>query len=415
MFDLLIDIENFEKIFIIPILVMREKEIEINENNNYYGFPNLNDPDLYSSKESDYIAIFNKLNKSNRKYSLSINYQDFDIKYFKKLGIRFDMIERLTFFEVNERKNKDIFKNMFLFNPNDLNNLIYLKISLVFSGISKYDDLYMSSSKIKLPQLEILDLGNPKEMQKLKDDEVCKNNSGIFGVKSSFLIEYHKIFDFTSLKNLKILVCGANDFIQLKDTLLEKVIIYNSYSSTTKLIEKLISIKTLKEISLVIDEIKENEINKINDINTSVIDLKLYIYKSCDILSIQNKFPNLQKLSVSNLFINICNTGYNIPRFEKKINISIEENSNSKINKLYLTIGDASFVSLYIPFENLTEIKLHGLINFNDFPIFQKNCNTIFKSLIYFECKIISDNRFNFLKYSEDFLNIFENINCWQI
>ena len=249
-------------------------------------------------------------------------------------------------------------------------------------------------------------------MQKLKDDEVCKNNSGIFGVKSSFLIEYHKIFDFTSLKNLKILVCGANDFIQLKDTLLEKVIIYNSYSSTTKLIEKLISIKTLKEISLVIDEIKENKINKINDINTSVIDLKLYIYKSCDILSIQNKFPNLQKLSVSNLFIDICNTGYSIPRFEKKINISIEENSNSKINKLYLTIGDASFVSLYIPFENLTEIKLHGLINFNDFPIFQKNCNTIFKSLIYFECKIISDNRFDFLKYSEDFLNIFENINC---
>ena len=117
LFDLLIDIENFEKIFIIPILVMREKEIEIDENNidydNYYQPPNLNDPDLYSSKESDYIAIFNKLNKSNRKYSLSINYQDFDIKYFKKLGIRFDMIERLTFFEVKEGKNKDIFKNMF--------------------------------------------------------------------------------------------------------------------------------------------------------------------------------------------------------------------------------------------------------------------------------------------------------------
>ena len=69
------------------------------------------------------------------------------------------------------------------------------------------------------------------------------------------------------------------------------------------MLEKLISLKTLKDITFSLKNIEDNEILQINGENNSVINLKLYIFKeNFEIYNLQKKFPNLINLSISNLY-----------------------------------------------------------------------------------------------------------------
>ena len=226
-------------------------------------------------------------------------------------------------------------------------------------------------------------------------------------------LEYSKIFDFSIIKKIKILTIEVIDFLHLNNNiLLEKIIIYSireiDKETEKKMMEKLISIKTLKDITFSLKMIEDNEILQIKGENNSVINLKLYIFKKdCEIYYLQQKFPNLINLSISNLYkssnlynhelCQFCKESYlygNINNDEVKnfLNskikgIKIKDEQNCNINKLILNIGDSSNVKLFISFEKLIEIKLIGLLNLNNFPIFNKNCNIIFNSLTHFECK----------------------------
>jgi len=98
-------------------------------------------------------------------------------------------------------------------------------------------------------------------------------------------------FDFTSFNNLKNMkIYYSSQFLLIKNTLLEEVrlITENLYDKDLsveieqKIIEKLISIKTLKKIILKLDQIDDSIISEINDENTSVAFIEIHNFrKNC--------------------------------------------------------------------------------------------------------------------------------------
>ena len=244
-------------------------------------------------------------------------------------------------------------------------------------------------------------------------ESIYYENHYRYNIDKTFMnLEYSKIFDFSIIKKIKILTIEVIDFLHLNNNiLLEKIIIYSireiDKETEKKMIEKLISIKALKDITFSLKMIEDKEILQITDKNNSVINLKLYIFKKdCEIYYLQQKFPNLINLSISNLYkssnlyndelCQYCKESYlhgNINNEDNNLlnnkikGIMINDEQNCNINKLILHIGDNSNVKLFISFEKLIEIKLIGLLNLNNFPIFNKNCNIIFNSLTHFECK----------------------------
>ena len=490
-FDSLSQLPNFYKIFTIPIAINRP--IIIKEGNSTrVGFPDCNFNAL-----NDYISVFDRLNKSNIKYSISISFQDFleyylyshneesYKEYWKNFKINIENTSGLLLFDHNnygtdmygdyilpENGTKRAFAELSLFDYIKFKNLKYLKLDFVF--IPKEEP--SPQKLINFPDVEECDLVEfrfKKEKENIEtgnfDCDIIYYSSYSYEYnpdKTIMNLEYSKIFDFSIIKKIKILTIEVIDFLHLNNNiLLEKIIIYSireiDKETEKKMIEKLISIKTLKDITFSLKMIEDKEILQIKGENNSVINLKLYIFKKdCEIYYLQQKFPNLINLSISNLYkssivyndqlCQFCKERYlhgNINNNEVKniLNnkikgIMIKDEQNCNINKLILNIGDSSNVKLFISFEKLIEIKLIGLLNFNNFPIFNKNCNIVFNSLTHFECKVGIDhyiscyeefceyynqksddyyeNGCGFLSYyynneMKDFLNnIYNNIRC---
>ena len=178
-----------------------------------------------------------------------------------------------------------------------------------------------------------------------------------------------------------------------------------------KTFKKILSIKTLKEISFKLFntgiDLGLDEIFKIDIQNLSIKKLDFYIglYKYdleiirgneensfCDF---ENKFPNLLDLK---LFINRQESSE-----YASTEIKIEENPNCKINKIDLTLnGGTDTLKFYCqPFENLEIIKIkitHESNILKSLPMFKYNNKTIYKSLIELDLNIynyISSKRFN--------------------
>jgi hypothetical protein len=149
--------------------------------------------------------------------------------------------------------------------------------------------------------------------------------------------------DFSSLNNLKVLNAEADDFLKLKNNTLESLTVMsndkdNSKEKEKRIIEKIISMKSLKEVSISLKLLDDNDISKIPGQNSSVEKLDIYWDKTipdCMIINLQKKFPKVNNFSLTNSPKNLFDT-----------NLKIEENKNCKINKLAL-YGGHSNIKLY--------------------------------------------------------------------
>ena len=198
---------------------------------------------------------------------------------------------------------------------------------------------------------------------------------------------YNALIDFTSFNNLKILKVEAEDFLKLKNNTLESLTLVSNYVDEIKekkIMEKIISMKSLKEVIISLKTINNDNINDIPGENPSVEKLEIYWDEKtpeCNIINIQKKFPNVKNLSLTIVQQN--------PYYP---NIKIEENKNCKINSL--SLYGFSDIKLYISsFENLVEFELIMLLDKGKrikggLPFMNKNCNIIFKSLKSFKFKV---------------------------
>ena len=128
--------------------------------------------------------------------------------------------------------------------------------------------------------------------------------------------------------------------------------------------------------------------------NKSVIEATIF-WKNrnndCIIYNLQNKFPNIAKLTINHRVKNKNNS---------EVIIEIKENKDSKVNKLNLNNLNYKTTKLYCqPFENLIKIKIFledEILNLKrTLPIFSDDCKIIFKSLKSFHLKMDETKKMN--------------------
>ena len=433
-FDLLSKEEYFWKKFIIPII---SEFIDKNKLKN------------------DYISFFNKINKLNINFSLLFLYiNENSINYLKELGINFNKIKKFIasptnsseFILVDNKKNFNDFLKI-LFSFDNINNLNYLKIHIygnehkiklnIIESLNNFkclEYLYLagidleSTFIINLPNLKKLfisgcdkitffdnpnleqlfinesGIDNPKSLLKFPKLEKCE----FYSWRNTDIKRYNSIIDLSILKNLKIFAGEAQDFLKLDNVSLESCSILSNYDNSIEIekevIKKIISIKSLKNVRLILKKINSDDISKIQGENNSITKLEINFTKNendCNILNFQNKLINLSELKIVLPFVNI----------RASTNLKIEENLNCKVNTIEID-GDNKNIILYCgPYENLVKVDISincDIVNYKTiFPIFDNNCKTIFKYLNYFKL-IHNDYGYN---VSLDILNnLYNNI-----
>ena len=235
-------------------------------------------------------------------------------------------------------------------------------------------DISYINSPLKFPNLEIL-------------QSYCYLDDNNFKYEYNLIPILNASIDFASLSNLKILKIEGEDFLKLENNTLESLTVVSNDVNETKekkIIEKIISMKSLKEVTISLKTINNDNITDIPGENPSVEKLEIYWDKTtpeCNIFNLQKKFPNVKILSLTAPSINASRT-----------NLKIEENKNCKINSL--SLYGFSDIKLYISsFENLAEFELimfldKGMRIKEGLPFMHKNCNIIFKSMTSFKFKV---------------------------
>ena len=417
-FDIISKTKFLEKKFIIPI------STELIDN--------------YKLK-NDYITTFKKLNDLNIKYSALIFFykNGKDIDNLKELNINFSQIKMLDVLQ-NIKGNNDndyLCKNLFSLNYIH-SNLINLEIKLHGYIDSKSFEGLNSMSSLKSLKLEYLRINdifilklNDLELLSLKFCEniailpqVCLNinelylvysclNESKYLLKSPSLqiledIESDYFIDYSSLNKLKTLTISIENFIKLENLFLENINIFSDKEVTSKeeikMIEKLLSIKTLKSIDIDLRRLDDCQIKEIVGENYSVLKLKitwLNWHDDCILYNLQKKFPNIKTLILDFSYLD----------YEDEVSLKIEENKNSKINDFYLLGSGCKNIKFYFQsYENLKIIGIdltNKILNIKEIlPIFSNECKRTFKSLIYFSFK-------NYIKYEINFIkNVYNNI-----
>ena len=406
--NILLNIDIFEDIFIISV--------------------NINRMILNKNIINDYINFFDSLNKKNKNYSLLIKYfsnsyhfdfintfkiDDNKIKYLVIKSDYHDKIENIGFFP-------------YLFHSKNIeNSVIYLDIDLgdnkiepyLFENINNFKVIenlslinihFKTIFIIKLINLKILSLDSCKNITFLENtnynlkelilrySEIIKQNTKfkfpqievlkITDIKSNI---YSLMFDFENMKKIRILKARCIEVNHIGDNLLENIEIKSDFlnSESTielerKVLEKLLTIKTLKEISFEIKYLNNNEIQKIKGKNTSVNNFEIkWDYNDEDSIcyNLQNLFPNLKYF---------CVKSYNDTKGNSK-KLEIKENLDCKINEINIDYNGNKDVKLYCgPYEDLKGIQIYldsPILGFqNSFPIFNDKRNIVFKSLINF-------------------------------
>ena len=246
-------------------------------------------------------------------------------------------------------------------------------------------ELYIIKSKIENRNSSLLKFPN---LEKCKfyfylDDQNIQKEANYIEIGET---RFNSKFDFSSMNNLKVLNCEANDFLMLKNASLESLTVEsndtdNSKEKEKRVIEKIISMKSLKELVLSVKLLDDNDISGIRGVNTSVEKFTIHWHKSdqdCTVINLQKKFPNVNNFSLIT------------ENDSHSTNIQIEEKVDCKINKLILYGGKFNIRLYCLPFENLVEFDLIIFINeFNGIketlPFFSNHCHLIFKSLISFK------------------------------
>lgn len=413
-FDILSETDFFGEIFSIVI------------NPSYILEYNLND---------FYISKFNKLNKSDIKYS-SIIFNSFDdtsisflknynvnFNYIKKLVLKVDTIfsftnfinelfsfgnisNKLKYFSFEYNTQKSVYSNKLeilnnfqaleylnLKNINfeskaelKLKNLKHLVISEC-KNISFNENIFLKLKSLTFNRSEII---KPKLLLECPELEKC--NFTFFEpyeVNLENSNEYNEIIDFSNLPKLKYFEGDMKYFLVLKNNSYESVTFKNLNSTLEiekKVLQKLLVTSNLKEIIITYsNHFNVEEILKIEGVNLFVKKLKITISsfnKNFPLYKIQEKFPNLSKLIINTSLF--CSPS--------KAQLEIKEKSNCKVNSFeFDSCGYYTqfYCQSYDKIESI-ELKLYDkMINLkNSFPIFSGNSNVLFNSLIkfHFDC-----------------------------
>ena len=462
-----------KKILLTLIIYHLIKKLENNNNNKLYNYENyinidfdnpffefflknknfenslnfnidLENMEKYNLKDK-YISNFEKLNKSNIKYtSLYFYIKNINnINYLKDFKIEFNENKNLSFNEYyndNNCYNIDTFFTTLISFDNIINNLVYLylyfsenkKINTnIFKKINEFKSLkYLELANIELSDSFLLKLTNLEKLHLAcikninLNDNIFNNNNliklkdlliyncYISKPKSNFLLkcpeveslylkffdedkenygEYNLILDFSSFKKLKNFIGDSENFIFLENNISLEEVYLDDYKDISDEIEKknlesICSIKSLKFIDLSLKKIYGEDISDIKNINTSVTKMKINLDYNhrCNILyEIQQKFPNLEDLYIRT-FDQI---------FGGDAEFEIKEKSDCKIKKIKIDLKHYYEVKFFcISYEKLESVKINidykDNINMkleNSFPIFNMKCNILFKSLTIFK------------------------------
>ena len=207
---------------------------------------------------------------------------------------------------------------------------------------------------------------------------------------NSDIKRYFDVFDFLSFKNLKIFIGEMKDFLELKDAPLENIKLLsnkdNDLDIEKRAFKKIITLNTLKELSLFLHEINVNDIGEDFGENNSVNKIYLNLESNnedCILFKFQSKFPNLSDLTIE------------LP--EKKsidnypTNLNILASDKCKITNIHLKGINLEIQLFCGSFEKLVKFDLDlsdEVDNLDQyFPLFNENCGVIFKSLTFFKFK----------------------------
>ena len=404
-FEPLSNIENFDKIFAVAINL-----------NNYF-----------ENNKNYYDSCLDKLNHSKKLSSLVIYFKEInDLICFKYLNINFEQIKKLEIIKATNNYQYRIprdyyyfFKNIFPFKDfqnnlqqlnldlisyngyiesncfekiNELKSLITLELTY-FKFFDSFLEIKLNNLKslsieecenisfednnfTKLNQLNIINCLNITSKSKLKCPEL--EHCSIYNRSNS--LDFDSILDFSSLNKLKSYKGNSTFFLLLESEYLEKITLINDNTDLMErnIMKKMISTKTLKEISFIWYKLTNEEISQIDGENTSVVKM---IVKTTfkDFVILQKKFPNLISIDID--YINDRNVNIGD---ESSLEIGIIPDHNSKIKDIAIVNGNKCYCQPYEKLESI-EIKVKGVSNqLVNFPIFNDKCATIFNNLISF-------------------------------
>lgn len=432
-FDILIKKKYFNSYFTIPIKMIYIKKLH---------------------SENDYISKFNLLKKPKIRYSsIKFDYiRKNDIDFIKELNINFTNIKKL---EINEDwKNDSLIDNYdktynTFFSINELKNLEYLKIfmlnifticlnnnNIMISNLNNFNSLIeLQLQKLWFSSDFTLKLYNLQKIEFYKCSNITFENNCLLKLKklnlyrtsinqTNYLLklpeleelllqigDYNIIFDYSSFKKLKILNANENDFMNIPNTNLEKLTlsIYDNKPETSlKAIQKILLCNKLKDLSIDLYAINDNDLLNIKGKNNSVTNLHIYSeyygkdYKYA-IKYLQDKFPNLTSIELK-----YHSTEFKYYDEYKKSKMEIKEDLNSKIHDIFcLCNHDGNYFNCG-KYEKITKINLllfDIIINLeNSFPLFNNDCKVLFRSLNYFKFHCESPIDLRIIK------NVYKNI-----
>ena len=388
--------------------------------------------------KKDYIDTFNKLNKLNKRYSLRIEniYRD-HTNYFEKYNIKSNKIHKLAI--SIGYYYKDHLKDLL---SSDFKNLTYLEMkiegneiySVSFENIinaSSLEYLNLTNFKFKdnlnlnLNKLKNLELSNCENITLTGDccsnirklvlyEPIMISSNSLLTFSKLEEFEYyctnnkimHQIVDFSTSKKIKKFTCNnLFYFIYLfQSSCLEKLKFISlkhnsSLELEKKLLKKIFSIKTLKEVYFQLYQLDDYNISEIVGENTTIDKLIINCNNQISKIDIlQNKFPNLTDFSL--ILPNDNNSS--------ATNLKIKENINCKIIQLFL--NNLGNINLNIKsFEDLVKIiiiQTTEIINIQKvFPFFSDKLEVKFKSLIELNYSFLyNGNKINILN------NFYNNI-----
>ena len=361
------------------------------------------------------------------------------------LNINIKKIKRINLL-INNNKLFD-----FLFSNDFKNNLLYLELNNenkcdtietnILEKINEFQVLnelhligfiFEKMFILKLPNLQILYISNCNNIT-LAEESTLNIKALYFEYfkfeKQKYLFKFpelercnfgfeeiYGIVDLSSLKKLKTISnIFANDFIHLESESLEKVMfarnrqISNQMFDETKIIKQILSLKKLKSVNFEINS-DTFDILQINGKNYNIKELSINWTSNidCILYNFQKQFPNLTELKLD---FNSSKNDYDNGAIE------IKESKECKINKFSLFAGYHSNIQFYIGiYENLISVninicKINYKLDFKKiFPIFDKNCDIIFKNLKNFEfCSFDGYNSYDLME-ADIIKNIYNNL-----
>ena len=376
--------------------------------------------------EKDYKIALKNLNKSNSKYfSIHFCYKDVnDINHLSKFK---NLFKKLKYLEIKPHKESKIenhdllLKNLFSFkdittnllnlkidfgiinvDPNTLNHLNNFRNleELILGGFKSEENFILKLKTLKLLSLTncinfILEENCFLNLKKLNLAMCCihKSNSlvklpNVEEIKlenNNYKIKYNTIFDFSKFMNLKILYCDINDFMNIEKSKLEilKMRVYNGipFEKEKLMLEKFISIKTLKEIQFWLSNLNDDDIAQINDINDSVNKISILNNNTnldFSLFNLQKKFPNLSEISIDTSHIFMSSSD--------PLKVEIKENKDCKVKKIKINGKESKYIRLYCTnFNHLESLyfnfqyRVQNIENIID--IFNKDNKIVFESM----------------------------------